>query len=84
MLLLDEASSHLDVATEQAVNAAICATHVTRLICAHRLETLQSADRVVMLTGGCADQSAVARLLERRRARDDGRCDAVRGAGGVD
>lgn len=86
VLLLDEASSHLDVATEQAVNAAIRATHVTRLICAHRLETLQSADRVVMLTGGCVDQSAVVRLLERRPtfARDDDCSDAARGAGGVD
>lgn len=76
VLLMDEATSHLDTATEQAVSAAIRAADVTRVICAHRHETLQSADRVVMLNGGRLDNTAEVRLLEERRA--------VRGAGGVD
>jgi ATP-binding cassette subfamily B protein RaxB len=49
VLLLDEATSHLDTANERAVNAAIRATQVTRIIVAHRPETIRSADRVIHL-----------------------------------
>ncbi len=49
VLLLDEATSHLDVANERNVNASIKATQVTRIIVAHRPETIRSADRVIVL-----------------------------------
>ena len=49
VLLLDEATSHLDLASERAVNAAIRATRVTRIIIAHRPETIRSTDRVIVL-----------------------------------
>ncbi len=49
VLLLDEATSDLDVANEKLVNAAIHATRVTRVIVAHRPETIRSADRVINL-----------------------------------
>ena len=49
VLLLDEATSHLDVDNERAVSAAIRATAVTRIIIAHRPETIRSADRVIDL-----------------------------------
>jgi ATP-binding cassette subfamily B protein RaxB len=49
VLLLDEATSHLDVRNERAVSAAIRATLVTRIIIAHRPETIYSADRVIDL-----------------------------------
>lgn len=49
VLLLDEATSHLDVHNERAVSAAIRATAVTRVIVAHRPETIRSADRVIDL-----------------------------------
>jgi ATP-binding cassette, subfamily B, bacterial CvaB/MchF/RaxB len=52
ILLLDEATSHLDVNLEKAVNAAIRATQVTRIIVAHRPETIRSTDRVIVLSGG--------------------------------
>lgn len=52
LLLLDEATSHLDLAREQAVNAAIRALPMTRLIVAHRRETILSADRIVVLDKG--------------------------------
>ena len=42
LLLLDEATSHLDAANEKAVSAAIRATQVTRIIIAHREETIRS------------------------------------------
>ena len=52
VLLLDEATSHLDVEREKRVNDAIRALNITRLIIAHRPETLASADRVIVLDHG--------------------------------
>jgi ATP-binding cassette subfamily B protein RaxB len=52
ILILDEATSHLDVKCEQQVNDAVRALEVTRIIVAHRSETIASADRVVTLEGG--------------------------------
>ena len=49
VLLLDEATSHLDADNERAVSAAIRGTAVTRVIIAHRIETIRSADRVIDL-----------------------------------
>jgi ATP-binding cassette subfamily B protein RaxB len=49
LLLLDEATSHLDAGNEKAVSAAIRATQVTRIIVAHRAETIRSTDRVIHL-----------------------------------
>jgi ATP-binding cassette subfamily B protein RaxB len=52
ILFLDEATSHLDVARERCVNEAIRSLDLTRIIVAHRSETIISADRVLMLPGG--------------------------------
>jgi ATP-binding cassette subfamily B protein RaxB len=52
VLALDEATSHLDVTNERAVTAAISHMRLTRLIIAHRPETIAGAQRVVQLTGG--------------------------------
>ncbi|MET0321074.1 MAG: peptidase domain-containing ABC transporter [Duganella sp.] len=52
ILFLDEATSHLDVAKEREVNEAIKALRITRVIIAHRPETIQSASRVIVLVGG--------------------------------
>jgi ATP-binding cassette subfamily B protein RaxB len=49
ILLLDEATSHLDVERERQVNAAVEALRVTRVIVAHRPETIASAGRVITL-----------------------------------
>ena len=62
MLLLDEATSDLDVGNEKLVNAAIRATRVTRIIVAHRPETIRSADRVINLDEIAAHNHAVAHL----------------------
>src|SRR5262249_2764462 len=45
ILMLDEATSHLDVDRERAVNAAVSAEKMTRIIIAHRPETVRAADR---------------------------------------
>jgi ATP-binding cassette, subfamily B, bacterial CvaB/MchF/RaxB len=52
ILILDEGTSHLDVETEKAVNAALSNLAITRLVVAHRPETLRAAGRVVSLEGG--------------------------------
>lgn len=52
ILFLDEATSHLDIGREQQVNAAIRSLNITRVIVAHRPETIATADRVIVLAGG--------------------------------
>ena len=52
ILFLDEATSALDVAKEKAVNEAIRSLKLTRIIIAHRPETIASAERVIVLQGG--------------------------------
>jgi ATP-binding cassette subfamily B protein RaxB len=52
VLILDEATSHLDVDRERLVNAAVGALALTRIIVAHRPETIASADRVLVMEGG--------------------------------
>ncbi|QLL11374.1 peptidase domain-containing ABC transporter [Pseudomonas chlororaphis] len=60
ILFLDEATSHLDVHCEQRVNAAIRALRITRIMVAHRPETIASADRIIVLGQGkvVLDESA--------------------------
>jgi ATP-binding cassette, subfamily B, bacterial CvaB/MchF/RaxB len=52
ILILDEATSHLDIKREAQVNAEIAKLQMTRIIIAHRPETIQSVQRVVDLSGG--------------------------------
>lgn len=52
ILLLDEATSHLDVGREKEVNAAVRANQVTRIIVAHRPQTIRASDRVIGLDQG--------------------------------
>lgn len=49
ILMLDEATSHLDVRREKSVNDAIRQLRLTKIIIAHRPETIASADRVIAL-----------------------------------
>ncbi|MFK7891213.1 MAG: peptidase domain-containing ABC transporter [Granulosicoccus sp.] len=59
ILLLDEATSHLDVAGEQLVSAAITQLPLTRIIIAHRPETIASADRVLDMNAIQCDEVRV-------------------------
>jgi ATP-binding cassette subfamily B protein RaxB len=56
ILLLDEATSHLDVAREHEINREISALRMTRIVIAHRPDTIRSADRVVALRNGVSEQ----------------------------
>jgi ATP-binding cassette subfamily B protein RaxB len=51
-LFLDEATSALDVEREREVNQAIRQLDITRVIVAHRPETIASAGRVIVLQDG--------------------------------
>ena len=52
ILFLDEATSALDVDREREVNLAIRKLRLTRIIVAHRPETIASASRVIVLSEG--------------------------------
>ena len=54
ILLLDEATSALDAASERLVQKALdnAAQNRTTLVIAHRLATVQQADRIVVLEQG--------------------------------
>lgn len=59
LLVLDEATSHLDVWNEKLVNAAVRDIAMTRLLVAHRPETIAMAERVVVLEQGKIVQDTV-------------------------
>ena len=71
ILILDEATSALDTETERAIQASLSELAVgrTTLVIAHRLATIQNADRIVVV-----DETGVA---EQGRHRD------LMSAGGV-
>ncbi|MBB1162836.1 peptidase domain-containing ABC transporter [Aquariibacter albus] len=52
LLVLDEATSHLDLASEQRVSQAVARLQLTRILIAHRPQTIASADRVALMQGG--------------------------------
>lgn len=58
ILFLDEATSHLDAATERRIHAALARMRITRVVVSHRPQTLTSADRVVDLTARAATAPA--------------------------
>ena len=49
LLFLDEATSSLDTNTEQMVNEAVKRLHMTRIVIAHRPQTLAMAGRLIIL-----------------------------------
>jgi ATP-binding cassette, subfamily B, bacterial CvaB/MchF/RaxB len=52
LLVMDEGTAHLDGPTEQLVNSGISAMGVTRIIIAHRAETISAAERIFVAAGG--------------------------------
>jgi len=52
ILMLDEASSHLDVAAERQLNANLEQLRCTRIVIAHRLTAVRSADQILVLRHG--------------------------------
>jgi ATP-binding cassette subfamily B protein RaxB len=63
ILFLDEATSHLDTVSEGLVSQAVRSMQMTRVLIAHRKETIATADRVVVLsnaTGTVVEAGAAA------------------------
>jgi len=52
LLLLDEATSHLDVKRERAINGALSTLPLTRIVVAHRPETISASERVIIIEAG--------------------------------
>jgi ATP-binding cassette subfamily C protein CydCD len=68
ILILDEATSHLDAVSEQQVRGALdlLARDRTTVVIAHRLSTVRSAERIIVLDDGAvAEIGAHAELLSR-------------------
>lgn len=60
ILLMDEGTAHLDAKHEAAVNAAISAMGITRIVIAQREETISAANGVVeMRDGKLGDPAAI-------------------------
>ena len=65
MLLLDEATSALDNRTQAHVQASLRSLSATRIVVAHRLSTVQDADRIyVMSEGRIVESGTYRKLLE--------------------
>ena len=64
ILVLDEATSHLDVNAERLVSSAVMQLPLTRIIVAHRPETIASADRIIELPAPSRSGPAVAQHAE--------------------
>ncbi len=52
LLIFDEATSHLDAATEAAIYNNLDQLKCTRIIIAHRLSTIRNADHIIVLKDG--------------------------------
>lgn len=71
ILVMDEGTSHLDPAREQMVNNAIAELGITRIVIAHRLETVISARLILeMVQGKLVDVTE--RFADIRRRLDSG------------
>lgn len=57
LLLLDEATSSLDLQTESLVHGNLAKIGCTRIVIAHRIETVKDADRILVIDDGKIVQS---------------------------
>ncbi len=64
VLALDEATSHLDVNNEHKVNQALGNLQLTRIMVAHRPETINAAERVVSIQEGAVVEVRAAVVKE--------------------
>ena len=69
ILLFDEATSALDNRTQAIVTESLARLRATRIVVAHRLSTVISADRIIVMRDG--------------RVVESGRFDELMGRGGL-
>lgn len=53
VIVFDEATSHLDFFTERHIENTLKELNITQIIIAHRLRTIQNADKIIYLEDGC-------------------------------
>lgn len=58
LLIMDEGTSQLDAAREQVINSRVAAMGITRIVIAHRAETIAMADRIYVLEGSKLTEQA--------------------------
>jgi len=63
ILFLDEATSHLDIIKEKEINDMIKLLNITRIIIAHRPETISSVDRIIALNNGRVVSDQMSKFL---------------------
>jgi ATP-binding cassette subfamily B protein RaxB len=56
ILFLDEATSHLDSESERLVSDAVKRLAITRVLIAHRSETIATAQRVLVMRNGVLEE----------------------------
>lgn len=52
LLIMDEGTAHLDVPVERQINGKLKSLSITRIVVAHRTDTIVTADRVIVIAGG--------------------------------
>lgn len=55
LLVMDEATSHLDNASESEVLGALSSVGITRIVGAHRSAAIESADKLILVANGRAE-----------------------------
>jgi len=67
VLIMDEGSSALDPESQRIVTETLASLKITRLIATHRVETLSSCDRVIVIDSGVVvEEGSPAELLAAR------------------
>ena len=64
ILFLDEASSHLDIHNEHIINTHLKALNITRIMVAHRPQTIALADTVYQLVDGSLQHCPASEVVE--------------------
>lgn len=63
LLVIDEGTSHLDPQREREINEAVASMGITRIIVAHRAESIAAADRVYLLDATRAAEFEAIRVV---------------------
>lgn len=71
ILILDEATSNLDQGCERQIAQCLSKMNISRIIIAHRPETIRTADRVILLINGQACELTPAQIKAHLGVRDD-------------
>jgi ATP-binding cassette subfamily B protein len=69
IVLLDEATSHLDAVMELRIHERLRELRCTRIVIAHRLSTVRDADRIVVLENGAIAEAGTHDALMRENGR---------------